>query len=56
MKNALALASAAKLTKAHHVHMTANHYTGIVYLPFVLAHIAKHARGPSNDIPKAEQK
>jgi dienelactone hydrolase len=45
MKNALALASAAKLTKAHHIHMTANHYTGIVYLPFVLAHIGKRARG-----------
>lgn len=55
MKNALALASAAKLTKAHHIHMTANHYTGVVYLPFVLAHIGKHARGPS-EVQKAEQK
>lgn len=56
MKNALALASAAKLTKAHHIHMTANHYTGVVYLPFVLAHIAKHARGPSEEVPPKNQK
>ncbi len=45
-KNALALANAARLTKPHHIQMTANHYTGIVYLPFVLSHIAKHAREP----------
>lgn len=56
IKNALALANAAKLTKAHHIHMTANHYTGVVYLPFVLAHIAKHARGPSGEVPPTNQK
>ncbi len=43
-KNALALANSAKLSKTHHIQMAANHYTGIVYLPFVLAHITKHAR------------
>ncbi|NQV28274.1 MAG: acetylxylan esterase [Rhodopirellula sp.] len=51
MKNALALANAASLTKSHHIQMAANHYTGIVYLPFVLAHIGKHARGPVTPQP-----
>jgi dienelactone hydrolase len=45
-KNATALATSAKLSKNHHIQMMANHYTGIVYLPFVLSHIAEHARGP----------
>jgi len=45
-KNAQALANAARLTKPHHIQMTANHYTGIVYLPFVLSHIAQHACKP----------
>jgi dienelactone hydrolase len=50
-KNALALANAAKLTKPHHIQMTANHYTGIVYLPFVLSHIAGHAHHPVPPAP-----
>jgi pimeloyl-ACP methyl ester carboxylesterase len=45
-KNAMALVNSAKLSKTHHIQMMANHYTGIVYLPFVLAHIAEHARKP----------
>ena len=45
-KNAAALATSAKLSKNHHIQMLANHYTGIVYLPFVLSHIAQHARKP----------
>ena len=45
-KNATALATSAKLSKNHHIQMMANHYTGIVYLPFVLSHIAQHARKP----------
>ena len=45
-KNATALATSAKLSKNHHIQMMANHYTGIVYLPFVLSHIAEQARGP----------
>lgn len=47
-KNALALATAARLPEKHHVQMAANHYSGIVYLPFVLTHIARHAR---EDLP-----
>ena len=50
-KNALALARSARLTKPHHIQMTANHYTGIVYLPFVLSHIAKHAHHPVPPAP-----
>lgn len=50
-KNALALANAASLTKTHHIQMTANHYTGIVYLPFVLRHIARHAHHPVTPEP-----
>lgn len=50
-KNALALANAAHLTKTHHIRMTANHYTGIVYLPFVLSHIARHAHHPVTPEP-----
>jgi pimeloyl-ACP methyl ester carboxylesterase len=55
MKNALALANAAKLSKPHHIRMSANHYTGIVYLPFILTHIAGEARkGPEVDSPVGE--
>ena len=55
MKNALALASAAKLSKSHHIQMSANHYTGIVYLPFILTHIAGEARkGAEDDASVAE--
>ena len=53
MKNAVALADAAKLPKTHHIQMAANHYTGIVQMPFVLTHIAKHAR---EALPEAELK
>lgn len=49
MKNALALANAAKLSKSHHIQMSANHYTGIVYLPFILTHIAREAHKVSED-------
>ena len=38
-KHASALAKAAGLDQEHHVRMLANHYSGILYLPFVLAHI-----------------
>lgn len=40
-KNAIALAKAAHLDKQHHIPMLANHYSGIVYLPTVLADIHK---------------
>jgi dienelactone hydrolase len=39
LKNALALAQAAKLTDDHHVRMNADHYSGILFLPTILAHI-----------------
>lgn len=41
MENALALANPAKLDDKHHVRLNANHYSGVVYLPFVLDHIAE---------------
>lgn len=37
--HSLALAQAARLDAEHHVQMLANHYTGIIYLPMVLAQI-----------------
>jgi pimeloyl-ACP methyl ester carboxylesterase len=40
LKNANVLAEAVKLEKPHHILMNANHYSGIVYLPFVLRHIS----------------
>jgi len=40
LKNANVLAEAAKLKKPHHILMNANHYSGIIYLPFVLRHIS----------------
>lgn len=51
-RNAAALASAAGLSEKHHVRMAANHYSGIVYLPFVLNHIATHARGDQAELGK----
>ncbi len=45
MKNALALAQSARLDSSHHQRLLANHYTGIIYLPFVLAEMAKKIRG-----------
>lgn len=40
LKNANVLAEAVKLKKPHHILMNANHYSGIIYLPFVLRHIS----------------
>ncbi|MCA9154460.1 MAG: prolyl oligopeptidase family serine peptidase [Planctomycetales bacterium] len=39
LKNALALSEAAKLDDEHHIQMTADHYSGIVFLPWVLPRI-----------------
>ena len=36
MKNALALANAGRLPEEHHIQLSANHYTGIIYLPYIL--------------------
>lgn len=40
MANANALASAARLNADHHVCVSANHYSGIVLIPFLFRHIA----------------
>ena len=40
-KNALALAKAANLDETHHLQLLANHYSGIVFMPFVLSHISQ---------------
>jgi dienelactone hydrolase len=39
LKNALALAKSAKLADEHHVQMNADHYSGILFLPTILAHM-----------------
>jgi dienelactone hydrolase len=44
IKNALALATAAKLKGPHHVRLNSTHYSGIIYLPYILDHIAKRVR------------
>ena len=54
LKNANALAKAAKLEKPHHILMTANHYSGIVYLPFVLRHISDQVASLSAAERKAQ--
>jgi dienelactone hydrolase len=41
LKNARALATSAKLNDDHHVQMNADHYSGILYLPTILAHMRK---------------
>lgn len=37
--NALSLATAARLDTTHHIRLSADHYSGIVFLPFILRHI-----------------
>lgn len=44
LKNAIALAKAAKLDSKHHIRLNANHYSGIIYLPYVLSHIARRVK------------
>ena len=39
LKNAEALATAARLKESHHIRFTADHYSGVVYFPMVLSHI-----------------
>lgn len=39
LANAQALARSARLAAQHHVQINANHYSGIIYLPFILNHI-----------------
>ncbi|MFG0262792.1 MAG: dienelactone hydrolase family protein [Novipirellula sp. JB048] len=44
IKNALELADGIGLSLNHHIRMIADHYSGIVYLPFVLPQMAQHIR------------
>jgi dienelactone hydrolase len=44
------LAKAAGLTKTHHIQMNADHYSGIIYLPFVLNHMARKI----GELPRSE--
>ncbi len=39
MENTLALANAGRLPEEHHIRLSANHYTGIIYLPYILQFI-----------------
>jgi hypothetical protein len=54
MKNALALAHSASLDDKHHVRLDANHYSGVIYLPFVLDHIAKQVVAFRPQVGQAE--
>ena len=47
------LADAGNLPADHHVQMEANHYSGIIYLPMVMARIAEeiHGRKPAGAAP-----
>jgi hypothetical protein len=40
--NARLLASAANLERSHHVEMVANHYSGVVFVPFLIGHMSDH--------------
>ena len=41
LKNAEALAKAAKLEESHHIRFVADHYSGVIYFPMVLSHMRK---------------
>ena len=41
LKNAKALAAAAKLEESHHICFAADHYSGVIFFPMVLSHIRK---------------
>lgn len=44
LKNAIALAQSARLDSSHHQRLLANHYSGVIYIPFVLAEMAANIR------------
>lgn len=48
LKNGVALAKAASLTPDHHVRLTANHYSGVIFIPYVLGHIKAGIETASN--------
>lgn len=39
LANARLLAKVAKLDRSHHIEMLANHYSGVLFVPYVLTHI-----------------
>lgn len=51
MRNAVALARSAKLSVDHHVKVNANHYTAMVYLPWVVTEIKKNIKNVSTANP-----
>ena len=44
IQNAIALAQTADLDSSHHVRMLGDHYSGVVYIPFVIPKMAKAIR------------
>ncbi|MBC8357286.1 MAG: prolyl oligopeptidase family serine peptidase [Planctomycetes bacterium] len=42
--NSQLLARTAKLDSSHHIEMLANHYTGIIYVPYLLTHMQQQIR------------
>jgi len=46
IKNAKLLAKIANLEQSHHVKMVANHYSGIVFIPFLLTHMSANFNSP----------
>ena len=50
LKNANALAAAAKLDRRHHVLLPTNHYNGILLLPVIISHISRRV-APVKVIP-----
>ncbi|TWT32035.1 alpha/beta hydrolase family protein [Blastopirellula retiformator] len=51
LENGQALAAAAHLAPEHHVQLSANHYSGVVFIPYVLTHI--RSRIDAVEQPKA---
>lgn len=48
IKNARILAKAAGLDRSHHIEMLADHYSGIIYVPFVLEQMNSNLRAVSD--------
>ena len=49
--NAKRLATAAGLDRTHHIEMLANHYSGIIYLPYILAQMQQSIMPTTTDAP-----
>jgi cephalosporin-C deacetylase-like acetyl esterase len=46
MKNALALAAAVGLDDQHHCRLAADHYSGMLFMPFILTHMRRQISQP----------